>query len=102
MLRDIKWISGMDLALHADLLIHDSQYTSQEYKDKVGWGHTSMEDAALFASLADVKKLLFFHHDPSHTDVQLNDMFSTFDKKSSDKLDMAMAMAMEGMEIELS
>jgi phosphoribosyl 1,2-cyclic phosphodiesterase len=99
MLKDRKWLSGIDLALKADLLVHDSQYTCKEYKDKVGWGHTSIEDAALFAALADVKKLIFFHHDPSHSDSQLNEMFLDFKNNSDYKFKYEMAV--EGMEIDL-
>jgi ribonuclease BN (tRNA processing enzyme) len=50
------------------LLLHDAQYTTEEYEPRVGWGHSSMEDALKFAELAKVKRLLFFHHDPSHAD----------------------------------
>jgi len=62
------WTSGYELAAGADLLLHDAQYTTEEYEPRVGWGHSSMVDALKFAELADVKKMLFFHHDPSHTD----------------------------------
>jgi phosphoribosyl 1,2-cyclic phosphodiesterase len=99
LLRDIKWISGIDIALDADVLIHDGQYNCEEYKHKVGWGHSSMEDAALFASLGHVKELVFFHHDPSHTDICLNEMFAEFKKKNTYLFKQAMAT--EGMEINL-
>jgi phosphoribosyl 1,2-cyclic phosphodiesterase len=38
LLTERKWISGFDLVSNADLLLHDAQYTSQEYKNKIGWG----------------------------------------------------------------
>lgn len=65
------WTSGYDLARGVDLLLHDAQYTTEEYAPRVGWGHSSMEDALKFAELAKVKKMLFFHHDPSHADAHL-------------------------------
>ncbi len=65
------WTSGYDLAHNADLLLHDAQYTKEEYQPRVGWGHSSVEDALKFAELTKVKKMLFFHHDPSHSDKQL-------------------------------
>lgn len=42
-----EWTSGFDLAADADLLIHDAQYTTEEYQRRVGWGHSSMHDDAM-------------------------------------------------------
>ena len=55
----------------------------QEYKKRLGWGHSSMEDAIKFASLAGVKHLLLAHHDPNHTDKQLNELFARILKGST-------------------
>lgn len=71
-----QWTSGYELAYEADLLLHDAQYTREEYEPRVGWGHSSMEDALKFAEMSKVKKFLFFHHDPAHTDVQLRSLFA--------------------------
>lgn len=65
------WTSGFDLAHEADILLHDAQYTSQEYSTRIGWGHSAMHHALQFAKFTEAKHLLFFHHDPSHTDTQL-------------------------------
>ena len=62
------WTSGYDLALNADLLFHDAQYSSEEYTPRVGWGHSSVSDALDFAAMTGAKKMLLFHHDPSHSD----------------------------------
>ncbi|HEX6231132.1 MAG TPA: MBL fold metallo-hydrolase [Actinomycetota bacterium] len=67
----IEWISGSGLAFGADLLIHDCQYTPEEYAHRVGWGHSSTEQVAVFAEKTKVDRLLLFHHDPMHTDDQL-------------------------------
>jgi ribonuclease BN (tRNA processing enzyme) len=69
-----EWTSGHDLAQGADLLIHDSQYTDQEYEDRVGWGHSSYSHLLGFALLTGVETLATFHHDPSHNDQKLNEM----------------------------
>ncbi len=98
-LQDKKWISGIDLAEAADLLLHDAQYSQSEYKDKIGWGHSSMDDAFLFASIAGVKHLLLTHHDPSHTDDQLNEIFCA--TKNRRDYSFIHGLAMEGMEINL-
>jgi phosphoribosyl 1,2-cyclic phosphodiesterase len=67
-----EWTSGFDLAHGVDVLIHDSQYTDDEYNERVGWGHTSFSQLSAFAELADVAKLVTFHHDPSHGDDMLD------------------------------
>jgi len=56
----------------ADLLIHDAQYTLEEYGARINWGHTSIEYAISAANRAGVKKLALFHHDPDRTDEQLD------------------------------
>ena len=59
----------------ADLLVHDAQYTRQEYeKGYIGWGHTPIEDAIAAAKRAGVKRLALFHHDPDRSDEQLDQM----------------------------
>ncbi len=54
------------------MLIHDSQYSAAEYPRHVGWGHSSFKDALAFATLSEVKHLVPFHHDPGHTDVDID------------------------------
>ncbi|MCY7422526.1 MAG: MBL fold metallo-hydrolase [Chitinophagaceae bacterium] len=97
--KDLKWLSGSDLALNSDLLLHDGQFSSEEYKNKVGWGHCSMEDATAFAALAGVKHLMLFHHDPSHTDQQLDKLFRDINHIKGGK--MKLDLAVEGTEINL-
>ncbi len=98
-INDSKWISGFDLAKGADLLIHDSQYTAKEYQLKKGWGHSSIDDAGFFASIADVKHVLYSHHDPYRTDKQVDEMFAEFTGRT--EYPFKQEMAKEGMEIEL-
>jgi ribonuclease BN (tRNA processing enzyme) len=69
---DAEWTSGFDLAQKVDLLLHDAQYTREEYPRYVGWGHSSMHDALAFARLAGVKHLVPFHHDPGRDDAALD------------------------------
>ena len=66
------WTSGFQLARDADLLIHDCQYFTHEYPNHIGWGHSSIADAFAFATLAKVRELVPFHHDPGHTDAQID------------------------------
>jgi phosphoribosyl 1,2-cyclic phosphodiesterase/CheY-like chemotaxis protein len=60
--RHADFISG------ADLLIHDAQYTAQEYPAKIGWGHSSGEYVVRLAQHAGVKHVALAHHDPLRTD----------------------------------
>jgi phosphoribosyl 1,2-cyclic phosphodiesterase len=66
------WISGYDLAVNADLLIHDAQYTDEEYQHCVGWGHSTYRHAFEFAAQVEAKRIVPFHHDPSHNDEMLD------------------------------
>ena len=74
--RSPEWTSGYALAEGADLLIHDTQYTPEEYQTRIGFGHSNMVQAFEFAALANVKHLIPFHHDPDHSDDQLDGMIS--------------------------
>ncbi|MFC2083965.1 MBL fold metallo-hydrolase [Bacteroidota bacterium] len=56
------------LAEHADVLIHDAQYTDEELKTHKGWGHSSYSQVIEVAERANVKYLVMIHHDPDHDD----------------------------------
>jgi phosphoribosyl 1,2-cyclic phosphodiesterase len=70
------WTSGYELAAGSDILIHDAQFTEDEYKTRVGWGHSSLRHAFEFAAFTGVKSFIPFHHDPSHTDDVLDDLIN--------------------------
>jgi phosphoribosyl 1,2-cyclic phosphodiesterase len=74
---EAEWISGFDLARDADLLIHDCQYTDEEYPEHIGWGHSGVSDALTFARRVGARKLALFHHDPLHTDEFLDALHAT-------------------------
>lgn len=57
-----------DFARDADLLIADAQYTDEEYPKKTGWGHSRVSTVVDMATIAGVKRLALFHHDPLHSD----------------------------------
>jgi ribonuclease BN (tRNA processing enzyme) len=58
----------LELCHDADLLVHDGQYTEDEFSTKADWGHSTAAFAVHVAAEANVKKLLLTHHDPSHND----------------------------------
>src|SRR5262249_12450877 len=55
----------------ADLVIHDAQYTEDEYRQRVGWGHSTIEYAVDVAMEAGARRGAVFHHDPTHDDAAL-------------------------------
>jgi phosphoribosyl 1,2-cyclic phosphodiesterase len=100
---DPEWISGFDLAQNASLLIHDCQYSSGEYPEHAGWGHSGMSDALAFASRVGAERVLLFHHDPLHSDDRLDVFFgsalSMWDELGGDPA--LLEMAVERRELEL-
>jgi phosphoribosyl 1,2-cyclic phosphodiesterase len=68
---DPEWLSGFDVAREVDLLLHDAQYTREEYAARVGWGHSTIHDALAFARRTAVRHLVPFHHDPGRDDEAL-------------------------------
>ena len=79
-----------------DILIHDAQYTQDEYPRHFGWGHSSCEHAVETAKAAGIGKLVFFHHDPVHTDSQLLQI----EKSYANNIPAQIIMAKEGMVLE--
>lgn len=61
----------------ADLLIHDTQYTAEDYASHAGWGHSTLEYAVDLALAGGVKQLALFHHDPRRDDAAVDALVST-------------------------
>lgn len=70
--------SALSLAHQADVMIYDATYTDAEYystaQSKVGWGHSTWQEAVKLAEIAQVKHLILFHHDPTHDDEFLDEI----------------------------
>ncbi|MGH8981408.1 MAG: MBL fold metallo-hydrolase [Acidimicrobiales bacterium] len=58
----------------ADLLVHDAQYTDAEYAAKPDWGHSTVSYALRVAAASGVRRLALFHHDPSHSDEDMDEL----------------------------
>lgn len=91
---DPTWVSGMGLARGASLLLHDGQYTDEEYRHHVGWGHSAVSDVVAFARCSGAERVLLFHHDPLHDDAQLD---AIREQVRADGLDLAV----EGTTLEI-
>lgn len=86
----------------ADLLIHDAQYTEDEYQKTRSWGHSTFTDAVELALSANVKRLGLFHHDPDRTDDDLSANLELCRKLISEKKSNLECFAcMDGMSITL-
>lgn len=66
----------LELCDGADLLIHDAQYTVEEFPAKSTWGHCTPEFAVHVAKEAGVRRLALFHHDPAHHDGWVDDILA--------------------------
>lgn len=91
------------LAKGADVLIYDAQYTPEEYAGtagtggpKLGWGHSTFEEAAKLAEAAGAKRLVLYHHDPMQNDEAVRDK----ERRARERFKDAEA-AREGLTIEL-
>jgi phosphoribosyl 1,2-cyclic phosphodiesterase len=89
------------LARNADILIYDSTYTDEEYHSprspRIGWGHSTWQEAVKVAQAANVKTLVIYHHDPAHDD----DFLDRVGKQAAEKFPGAI-MAREGLVLQVS
>lgn len=84
---------------NADVVIHDAQYTPEEYPAKKNWGHSTYSYATQIAAAAGVKRLFLTHHDPTHDDAFLSGIEERAREiASSAKSPMNVSCAREGYE----
>jgi ribonuclease BN (tRNA processing enzyme)/CheY-like chemotaxis protein len=96
-LQHARFITG------ADLLIHDAQYTGEEYPAKAGWGHSTLEYAVKLSNEAQVKRLALTHHDPSRDDDALDRLVaSTKAKLRKNASPLEVFAAREGHALDLA
>jgi phosphoribosyl 1,2-cyclic phosphodiesterase len=96
--RSPEWTSGFELAAGCDLLIHDAQYSAEEYADRLGWGHSSIPDLIRFASAAGAARVVPFHYDPAHSDADLD---RRFEQARRSALPFELVPGVEGATFEL-
>jgi ribonuclease BN (tRNA processing enzyme) len=95
-LRHAEFVSG------ADLLIHDAQYTAEEYPAKVGWGHSSVEYVVNLGRFAQVKKVALTHHDPLRDDDAIDRLVANIQAKLREKASsLDVFAAVEGQVVEV-
>ena len=87
---------------HCDTLIHEAQFTPLEYQKRVGWGHSSISNAAILCKYAQVKEWIVTHHDPKHTDEDLLDKLQLHQDILADcSVNCHVQMAFDGMKVPL-
>ncbi|MBO6273265.1 MBL fold metallo-hydrolase [bacterium] len=85
-------------ARNCNLLIHDSQYTTEDYLSlytpKQGFGHSTYEMALEAKKQINAEKLVFFHFDPAYDDKKLDELNKSYSREDA-------VMAKEGLEIDI-
>ena len=66
----------LELCRDVDVLIHDAQFDDLEFSMRSDWGHCTVDYAVEVAVQAGARMLVLFHHDPSHTDVRIDELLT--------------------------
>ncbi len=100
--RTTSWKEFVAFCRHVDILVHDAQYVDSELTKNSGFGHSSYEQAVNLALEAEVKQLVFFHHNPSRTDEEIDNIVSVMRQKLNEQgSNMKVSAAREGQVIEI-
>ena len=92
----------LELCAGADLLIHDAQYTDEEFATRHDWGHCTVEYAVNVAAQAGARRLALFHHDPLHSDTMLDELGMFAARLAARQGVDEVVTAAEGMKISLA
>lgn len=88
--------AALELARDVDVLIHDAQYTADEFPARKDWGHSAIDYAVGLAEAAGAHWLVLFHHDPSRTDDEIDDVVASLAGAP-----VSVTAASEGMRLEV-
>ena len=91
----------LELCDQADLVIHDAQYTEEEFRAKSTWGHSTIAYAVHVAAEAHAKQLVLFHHDPTHDDDDLDALLAEARAEKEASRLQGVVAAHEGATIEV-
>ena len=92
----------LELCDGVDVLSHDAQHTAAEYEQKRHWGHCTIEYAVNVAREAGARRLVLFHHDPAHTDDDLDEIERSAQDYAAGIGACGVIAGYEGLELELS
>ncbi len=91
----------LSLCEGADLLLHDAQYTEEEYLEFSDWGHSTPGYAVHVAYESGIRRLVLFHHDPGHSDKELDRMLRASRRLAGGRGTLEVEAAVEGATVEL-
>lgn len=92
--------AAIELAHDVDVLIHDAQYTPDEFARKSDWGHCTIGYAVRVAQTAGARRLVLFHHDPGHDDATLDALLAGAVAEAGTS-DLEVVAAYEGMVLDV-
>jgi ribonuclease BN (tRNA processing enzyme)/DNA-binding response OmpR family regulator len=101
-------ITGQDLrhaefVNRADLLIHDAQFTAEEYPAKIGWGHSTVECVVELSKHAKVKRVALTHHDPLRDDDAIDRLLASIRARLGENASsLDVFAAVEGQVVEVA
>jgi ribonuclease BN (tRNA processing enzyme) len=90
----------LELCDRADLVVHDAQYTDDEFEALAGWGHSTADYAVRVAGESGARRLMMFHHDPAHSDGQIDRMLDGA-RQAAERYRCDVAAASEGATLDL-
>lgn len=93
--------SVRELCDGVDLLLHDAQYTDEEFATKASWGHSTVAYAVRVAAECSAARLLLFHHDPAHSDREIGVLLRRARRLPDARRVNDVSVAVEGMTVTL-
>ncbi len=91
----------LELCSGADVVVHDAQYSDEEFVEKPDWGHSTVAYAVRVAAEAGAKRLLLSHHDPSHDDHQVEQLLGQARRLPDARRLVDISVPTEGLTVEL-
>jgi ribonuclease BN (tRNA processing enzyme) len=91
----------LELCGGADLVVHDAQYSDEEFSERSDWGHSTVAYAVRVAAEAGAKRLLLYHHDPSHDDRAIEQLLAQARRLQDARRLDDVSVATEGMTVDL-
>lgn len=100
--KETEFESFVEFARHADLIIHDAQYLSQDMPAKSGWGHSVAQEAVKLAVACEAKQLALYSHDPQRTDDDIDELVAYCNQCSAiAESPLSLFAAAEGQSLQL-
>lgn len=90
------------LCRDVDLLIHDAQYDTDQFRMKADWGHCTPEYAVDVAAASGARRLALFHHDPVHDDARLETLLEGARRHAGVASSLEVFLAIEGLAVDLT